>query len=276
MKAKVTSIRRRDLLATPRIELSSTAPGWTWTLTLRVLTADGPLVWTGAAATRATAAGAARRFMRELLGEVRAWDEVELAAGGAPALAKRSAPRPRLVKEDLLVVHGLAGELARAVKRDCESGRFVRQTVKANDCQLPARKRAEAWSVGSGRRPVTERVCYPTRADALRLFRYWNADLIDRAGGLLQPSSKGEYDAINERYGLRGARRVRTLAQAFEAVMPRGRPYCLSALDLDTLNETVPAQAVGGFRLPDVVAEARLWEKAQRAAELGELEEVPF
>jgi hypothetical protein len=271
-------VRRRDLLGEPRIELVPEAQTWRWTLRLNVVTADAPLAWTGSSATRIGAASAARRFMRELLGDVRAWEEVELAIGQAPKMEKQQAPRSRLVKKDVVVIRRLVGEITRAVKRDCESGRFVRQAIKANDCRLPERKRAESWSTGSPRRPPAERVCYPTRADALRLFRAWNADIIDRAGGLHQKASRGEYDAVNERFGLRGSRRVTTLAQAIEAVMPRGRPYCLSALDLETLNETEPAQAAGGFRLPDVVEEAKLWEKAQRAGEFAsdEPDEVPF
>lgn len=97
-----------------------------------------------------------------------------------------------------------------------------------------------------------------TRRDVLRAFAESNARAIDAAGGMDQVSSDGSFDAVNQRYGLAGVRRVRTLREAIDAVLPTGRPFKVEAIDVATLNETRPAQECGGFRLPDD-AEERLW-----------------
>lgn len=139
-------------------------------------------------------------------------------------------------------------------KRDCETGRFLRSSRKPNDCVVP---RPTPWYEDP--RPVDEQaVCYPTRSQALRAFVDANQDVIDRAGGMMQIATDGSWDAVNERYGRRGRNKVRNVRGALEAVMPTGKPYCLDQIDIETLNETRPAQEAGGFRLPDVVAEERL------------------
>lgn len=103
-----------------------------------------------------------------------------------------------------------------------------------------------------------------TRRDVLRLFAESNAHAIDAAGGLDQVSSDGSFDAVNQRYGLAGVRRVRTMRQAIDAVLPTGRPFRIAAIDVETLNETRPAQEAGGFRLPDEVEEQILIEQQDR------------
>lgn len=70
------------------------------------------------------------------------------------------------------------------------------------------------------------------------------------------PATGGEYDAVNERYGLRGRKRVATLRAAIMVCIPTARPYSLADLDLDTLNETAPARELA-FQLPDAAAMAR-------------------
>lgn len=154
-------------------------------------------------------------------------------------------------------------------KRDCESGRFLKSSRKPNDCVIP---KPTPWYEDP--RPVDEQaVCYPTRSQALRAFVDANQDVIDRAGGMMQVATDGSWDAVNERYGLRGRRKVKNVRGALETVMPPGKPYCLDQLDIETLNETRPAQEAGGFRLPDVVEEERLLLK-QDAEAGGRVAEV--
>jgi hypothetical protein len=106
-------------------------------------------------------------------------------------------------------------------------------------------------------------VCYPTKRAAARAFIGANDHVIQEWGGLDLESSAGEFDAVNERYNLKGKRRVTTLAGAIWEALPKGKPYCLDRVDLDTLNETAPALELGAFRLPDVAAVAQLEARAR-------------
>jgi len=107
-------------------------------------------------------------------------------------------------------------------------------------------------------------MCYRRKADALNVFKDYNLHVTENWGGLLQPDSTGAtFDAINERYGLRGKKRVKSFAEAYWVAMPPHPPYCLDRIDIDTLNELPPAQEHGGFRLPDYVYD----EIAQREEE---------
>ena len=103
-----------------------------------------------------------------------------------------------------------------------------------------------------------QKVCYPTKRDAARAFIGANLEIVQGWGGLDQVSTGGEFDAINERYGLTGKKRARTLADAIWSALPARRPFCLDRVDLDALNETQPARELGAFRLPDVAAVASL------------------
>lgn len=109
--------------------------------------------------------------------------------------------------------------------------------------------------------PRTARACYSRKTDALNAFKDQNLDIVER-WGMNRSASGGEFDAVNERYNLRGKKRVKTLAQALWAVMPGRPPYCLDKIDLATLNETTPAREGGGFRLPDEAAAER-WKKGE-------------
>ena len=51
-----------------------------------------------------------------------------------------------------------------------------------------------------------------------RVFADANQHAIDRAGDMDQVSTDGSWDAVNERFGLKGKRRVKTVRQAIEAV----------------------------------------------------------
>lgn len=109
------------------------------------------------------------------------------------------------------------------------------------------------------------RRCYRTKSDALRVFTSWNQDVIDSMGGLHAIDRAGGFDAVNERYGLKGPKKAQTVAQAlWAAFYPGPAPYCLDRVDLDTLNETNAVRDAGGFRLPDHVLESKLRSKEKR------------
>ena len=86
------------------------------------------------------------------------------------------------------------------------------------------------------------------------MFVAANRDTIDAWGGLFKTGSGGEFDSVNERYELRGKRRVRSIAQAVSVTLPKRR-FCLDKIDLDTLNETTPGREIP-FHLPYDVEEA--------------------
>jgi hypothetical protein len=128
------------------------------------------------------------------------------------------------------------------------------------------------------RRPAPkQRLCYPTKADALKVFLDVNSDIVENYGGADYAVSPSEFDAINHKYDLKGKRAVKTIADAVWAAMPVGKPYCLDRIDLDALNDTSPAHEAGvAFRLPDYVYEAQLAEEEARRIGYGEVEpELP-
>lgn len=106
-----------------------------------------------------------------------------------------------------------------------------------------------------GKRATHDASCYSTKAQALHAFADANVDVIEAAGGIDQP--QGHLDAVNERYGLRGARKARTLGEAFWHALPPGRPFCIDRIDLSTLNEAMADARHGELRLPDHVVEER-------------------
>lgn len=176
------------------------------------------------------------------------------------ALGEGPAPR-RLIKTEKYMI-----------KRDCVTGKFVPPSMRSTGC-APKERRKTDWRRLPA--PKKEAVCYTTKGEALRAFKDWNQRVIDAAGGLDQEMSKGEFDSVNERYGLKGKRKVRTVAQAMETVVPSGRPFCLDQIDLDTLNETTPAREAGPFTLPDYVEEHKLYAKGAQEYE-RQSSEVPF
>jgi hypothetical protein len=123
--------------------------------------------------------------------------------------------------------------------RDCESGRFLPRTARVTGCG-PA-------------------VCYASRRELGLVLLEWLKQRYgaDTRGGAGHDARGGGFDAVNERYNLRGRRRVGTLAAAVGACLPRERPWCLDRVDMETLNDTAPAREAGGFELPDAVHERR-------------------
>jgi hypothetical protein len=218
----------------PAITVRRRARGWKWRLSIKTLSPTGEKERhdiNGEEETEQGAIDAAQALLGSVVKELKS-------------------AKARLVKATQYTHNGVIVDM----KRDCTSGRFVPSSSVVNNCVLPVRKEHVPWWRDT--RPVKrDQVCYPTRAEALRSFADANRHAIDRAGGMDQVSSDGAWDAVNERFGLKGKRRVRSVRQALEAVMPPGRPYCLDRLDLETLNETRPAQEAGGFRLPDFVEE---------------------
>lgn len=170
--------------------------------------------------------------------------------GGVVQVTRTAAPKRERVARSTIVLRGVE----RPVKRGCVSGRFVPRSRVATGCAFTPREKLPPWWVArEGDR--TERPCYRTRGELLRAFVGWNHGTIEPWGGLSQRSTGGEFDAVNERYGLRGRRRVVDLRGAIEACAPRGRPFCLDGFDLATLNETAPAVHGRPFELPAVEQE---------------------
>lgn len=116
-------------------------------------------------------------------------------------------------------------------------------------------------------------VCYRTKADALNVFKEYNQHVLQhRGGGLYERDSSGQsFDPINHKYGLEGRHKVTTMREALWVAMPPGAPYCLARIDLETLNELLPAKEAGGFRLPDhVYEEAAAGGQAEYYRQRGE------
>ena len=108
------------------------------------------------------------------------------------------------------------------------------------------------------------RRCYRTKAHALHVFASWNQSTVDRHGGLAVKDEGGGFDATNERYGLRGKKRAKSLADVLWASLPPGRPFCLDRIDLETLNANQAVEHAGGFHQPDHVLEWRNRQDEER------------
>jgi hypothetical protein len=123
--------------------------------------------------------------------------------------------------------------------------------------------------------PTTDQPCYPTKADALKAFLDANSDIVENYGGADYAQSPSEFDSINHKYGLKGKRAARSIADAVWYAMPMGKPYCLDRIDLDTLNGiSAVVHGEAEFRLPDVSYESQLAaEEARHYAPAPELEE---
>lgn len=169
-------------------------------------------------------------------------------------------------------------EAEQRARREAAEQRRAHAQAKKDACR--AKVRAKPY-VPAPECETYDAVCYPTKGQAVRAFVSRNQALTNQAGGVDQEQTGGEFDAVNEKRGLRGKRKVKTLGGAIAAVLPTQRPYCLNELDLETLNETAPALEVGGFVLPDEVLEQdydeqyRKWLEEQQAAEADE-EGAPF
>jgi hypothetical protein len=108
--------------------------------------------------------------------------------------------------------------------------------------------------------PTKDKLCYKTKTEALRKFMEFNQGVIDDYGGPTAKGSRGEFDAFT-RFDVRPT----DIAQALWVSLPcppRGRPFCLEDIDVETLNATSPGQDHPvGFKLPDYVVEADLIEQ---------------
>lgn len=172
--------------------------------------------------------------------------------GGMVVRVERSSPRPR-ERVYASAVRTRKG-VERPVKRGCASGRFFPRARRALGCAFKPHAKAPPWWVAR-RGDRTDTPCYRSRGELLRAFVAWNVATIEAWGGLDQPGSRGEFDAVNERHELRGRRRVTTLREAIERAAPRGGPWCLDRLDVGMLNETAPAVHGRPFELPAVEQE---------------------
>lgn len=102
---------------------------------------------------------------------------------------------------------------------------------------------------------ASTRTEFPTKADALRVFIERNRAVIDDFGGEAAVHRPAEFDAINHRFGLKGARQVKTITEALWHALRGGPPWRLQDIDVALLNDTAPGQRGGGFQLPDQVHE---------------------
>lgn len=136
--------------------------------------------------------------------------------------------------------------------------------------------------------PKKERDCYRRKRDALNKFREYNQRVIDDYGGESYEQSPAEFDAINRKYGLEGKRKVQSIAEALWVALPAerpkpfGRPFCISSIDLEALNDTSPGKYHPvGFRMPSYIfeegveAEEAAYYREQERREL-EPSYVPF
>lgn len=132
----------------------------------------------------------------------------------------------------------------------------------------PARERAippmpRDWWAPYPKQPDEQAMCYRTKTDALLAFLAYNWRAVEEWGGLDRADLPSEFDAINAKYGLKGRRQVRTLAQAAWWSLPGPAPWCLDKIDVELLNATSPGihaqRELGvGFELPDYAAEEAL------------------
>ena len=109
-------------------------------------------------------------------------------------------------------------------------------------------------------KPRPLKVCYWNKAPMLRAFREANQQQIEAWGGLRNKASGGEFDAINQKYGLKGKAKVNDLAGAIWHAAGTARPYCIDKIDIDALNETAPGHE-HPFHLPHDVVEKQAMSK---------------
>jgi hypothetical protein len=82
--------------------------------------------------------------------------------------------------------------------------------------------------------PNEDAVCYRTKIDALNKFLSYNWRAVEEWGGPGREDLPSEFDAINAKYGLKGARQVKTLAAAAWWAMPGPAPWCLATIDVES------------------------------------------
>lgn len=140
--------------------------------------------------------------------------------------------------------------------------REIAQVLSGRSDLAHSTQRADWWRKAT---PEEDRVCYDTKTKALKAFLDTNYEVVQNYGGADYAVSPSEFDSVNHKYGLRGNRVARTIAQAVWAAMPEGKPFCLDRIDVDALNDTSPArESPHGFRLPDYVYEAQMGADEER------------
>lgn len=107
---------------------------------------------------------------------------------------------------------------------------------------------------------------HSTKIDALRAFASdpINARTLEEFSIYPDPSARarmyrtcsGEFDAVNERYDLKGPKKVCSIDDALWNLLPRRRDgFYVEDVDLDTLNTIAEtAQTSGRFRMPEPIA----------------------
>lgn len=101
-----------------------------------------------------------------------------------------------------------------------------------------------------------EKNCHQSKVEALIRFADYNRRVIEHYSGIAHEESPAEFDSLNAKHGLKGNRAIVNIAQALWVAMPPGRPYCLTEMDIEALNDTSPGreaiEALGfGFQIPD-------------------------
>lgn len=147
------------------------------------------------------------------------------------------------------------------------------EEYRALQNQHPSQNPPRDW--WKGKDTPRDRLCYPTKREALRAFLHENYDIVLYYGGENHEESPAEFDSINHKYGLKGKRAVRSIADAVWVAMPSGRPFCLDRIDLEALNGISPARELDrAWRLPSAAhASIQARKEAEHYRRMQEEEE---
>lgn len=142
--------------------------------------------------------------------------------------------------------------------------------VRARKFVAPARPIRLAgvndWQRGKKPKDYAQR-CYPTKEQALHAFADHNHSVIEACNGLThEGGGPAAFDAVNEKYGLKDKKKVKSIAQALWHALPSRGPFCLDKVDLAVLNDMHHAESCGAYTLPEAVVVAK-YEKQEKQAQ---------
>ena len=114
--------------------------------------------------------------------------------------------------------------------------------------------------------PTADLACYKTKTDALNAFLQYNWRIVEEVfrGPDYNHGTEG-FDNINHEFGLKGKRRVDTLAKAAWWSMKGPKPWCLVNINVDQLDDTdIARRAEVSFQLPSHAEEQQLLEEQEQ------------